>query len=130
VSDQPTTTQARPWAASAVAGLAVIAALASVIMALAHLGIPIPVILEDAIVLPPVAIGFVVATILCLVVAVGALRATSWGWWTGLVVFALAVVVIAGSPARNWLSYTVLVASIIAIAVLLSRPGREAYGRG
>lgn len=125
-----TTTTARPWPATAVGVLSLIAAVASLMMTLAHLGISIPVLLEAAAVLPPVAIGFAVATLLCVVVAVGAFQGARWGWWAGVIVFGLAVLVIAGSPARNWVSYTVLAAAIANLVILLIPAGRSTFGIG
>jgi hypothetical protein len=125
-----TTTTSRPWPATAVGVISLVAAAASLLMTLAHLGISIPVLLEAVTVLPPVAIGFAVATLLCVTVAVGAFRTARWGWWAGVIVFGLAVLVIAGSPARNWVSYTVLATAIANLVILLITPGRRAFGIG
>ncbi len=121
---------ARAPAATAVAVLAAVAGLASLVMTVAHLDISLPPLMEGVDVPPFVPAMFAVATIACVVVMVGALRTAAWGWWTGIVVFGLAVPVILGSPARNWISYLVLGTAIVALVVLVTRPGRSAYGIG
>lgn len=121
---------ARAPAGMAVAALAAVAGLASLVMTIAHLDIAIPPLMEGVDVPPFVPAMFAVATIACAVVLVGALRAATWGWWTGLVVFGLAVPVILGSPARNWISYLVLGTAIVALIVLVTPAGRDAYGIG
>lgn len=123
-------TSAPTWPATTVAVLAALAALASLVMTIAHLGISVPPLMEGVDVPVFVPGGFAVATILCAVVSFGALRAVTWGWWVGVVVFALAVLVILGSPARNWLSYLVLGASIVSIAILVAPQGRAAFSMG
>jgi hypothetical protein len=129
MTQQETTAGSRHWAPTTVGALAVVTALAATIMTVAHLDITIPGLMDGVDVPVFVPGGFAIATIAAIVVAIGAFRVATWGWWTGLVVFGLAVLVIAGSPARNWLSYLILTVSIIAIGVLVSRPGREGFGR-
>jgi hypothetical protein len=117
-------------AAAAVAVFAALAALASLVMTIAHLDISVPPLMQGVDVPPFVPGMFAVATVACVVVLVGALRRARWGWWAGLVVFGLAVPVILGSPTRNWLSYLVLATAIVALVVLVSPPGRRAYAIG
>lgn len=127
-TQSPAGTSARAWPATTVAVLAALAALASLVMTVAHLDISVPPLMEGVDVPPFVPGGFAVATILCAIVAFGALRTARWAWWMGVIVFALAVLVILGSPARNWLSYVVLGASVLSIGILVAPPGRAAFG--
>lgn len=128
--ESPVGTAARAPVATVVGVLALVAGAASLIMTLAHLDIPIPVVMEEATMLPPVAGGFALATLLCVAVAVGAFRAARWGWWLGVIVFAAAVPVVLGSPEQNWVSYLVLGAALVGLVLLVSRSGRVAYGIG
>lgn len=125
-----TSSPTRPPAALAVGVLALLGVIGSIIMTLAHLGLEIPVIegFGPGRLLLPVAIGFMVGTILYAVVAFGAFTVAGWAWWTGLIVNGLAFVS-AAFPFRGWVSGVVMAVSAAAVAVLLSRPGREAFGR-
>ncbi|MDP9022629.1 MAG: hypothetical protein M3N57_08015 [Actinomycetota bacterium] len=125
-----TPSSTRPPAATAVAVLALLGVVGSVVMMLAHLGLGIPVIenLGPGRMLLPVAIGFAVGALLYAVVAAGAFAVARWAWWAGLVVNGLAFLS-AAFPFRGWISAVVMAVSAAALVVLLTPAGREAFGR-
>lgn len=119
------TTTSRPPAATAVAWLAVLSALGSAAMSVAHLGVELPV-LGGGVELVPVAVGFAVGAVLYALVAVGAFALRGWSWPLALIVNALAVAVTAAPPFRGGVEAVALGVGLVALALLVSRPGRQA----
>jgi hypothetical protein len=111
--------------ATLVGALAVIGVLGSAVMAIAHLGIDVPVV-GGAVELLPVAISFAVGTVLYAFVAYGAFTRRSWAWALGLVVNGLAFASTAAPPYRGGIEPVAMAVSLAALILLLIRPGREA----
>jgi hypothetical protein len=113
----PPSTDQRPGAATAIAGLAALGTLGSIGMVVFHL---------TQIYLPFVAAGFVVGTFLFAAVTYGAWQRTTWAWPLGLVVNGLGFI----SSVVPWrgieMSGPPALVTLIALGLLVSRPGREA----
>lgn len=121
-------TSKRPRAATVVGWLAVLGALGSAAMAVAHLGVELP-LLGGGVELVPVAVGFAVGTLLFAVTAYGAFTLTSWVWPLALVVNALTLASTASPLSRGDLEPATIAAiavTLLALVVLVSRPGRQA----
>lgn len=122
----PERTSSRPVAAAAVGWLAVVGVLGSAAMAIAHLGIDVPVV-GGAVLLLPVAISFAVGTVLYALVAFGAFTQRPWAWALGLVVNGLAFAATAAPPYRGGVEPVAMAVSLAALAVLLIPAGRRAF---
>lgn len=85
VSDSPA-----PLLRATVASAA-LGALAALLMAIAHLGVDLPLLptVGAGRPVPPAAAAFGLGTLACVVVAVGLARRARWSWPLGLLVFAL-----------------------------------------
>lgn len=116
-------------AAKAVGWLAVILAVGSVLLAVAHAGVSVPLLSslgpggDDAV--PQAAAAFTVAAVLATFVAVGAFRQRAWAWALGLVVYALTVLA-AVTPYRGVGSLLGVLLGVAGVVLLLSRSGRAA----
>jgi len=121
---------ARHPAATAVAVLAVIGALGSASMTAGHVGVETELLdpFGPGELVLPVAVAFVVGTLLYLTVAYAALRVRRWGWPTALAVNAVALIA-GGIPFRGWVSAAAVAVSAASIAILVSATGRAAFGR-
>lgn len=119
-----------PAAARVIAALGALAAAGSVIMAVSHAGVTVPLVAalgpggDRA--LPAVAAGFAVAAALFALVAIGAWRQHQWAWALGLVINGLALVATT-VPWRGPASGAAAAVTAAGLAVLLSRPGRAAF---
>ncbi|CAN5706771.1 hypothetical protein BH24ACT14_BH24ACT14_01570 [soil metagenome] len=116
-------------AATVIGWLSGVLSAGTVLMALAHAGLSLPLLSAlgpggDRAV-PPAAIAFGVLAVLAAVVAAGVFARRSWAWALGLVVHALTVFG-AATPYRGPVSLVGILLSLTAVAVLLSRPGRTA----
>ena len=109
-------------------GLSVLSALAAAVMAIAHLGIRVPVISAlgpqgtDAV--PPAVAAFSLAAVLFTVIAVGVAGSRTWAWPVGIVVNGVALVA-AAVPYRGVGSLAGILVSATALALLLSPPVRR-----
>lgn len=112
-----------------VVGLSTVSAAGAVIMAVAHLGIRIPVVSalgpggNDAV--PPAVIAFAVGACLHALVAGALFRGRSWSWPLGLVVNAVTLLG-AAVPYRGIGSLVGIVVAGATLALLLSPPVRRA----
>lgn len=115
-------------ASNPVRGLVIVATLlaatGSAIMAIAHMGIyvPVPGAPDTARVILPAAISFGVGTLALLILLFGLLARRRWAWLVGLAVHA---VIVLGSayPVRGWPSVVAIVVSGAAILLLVLTPG-------
>lgn len=130
------TTRARTSAATAarlVAALAALGAAGSLVMAISHAGIRLPLVAalgpDGSRALPGVALGFAVGAVVFALLAVGAWQRHAWAWALGLVINGLALVVTT-VPWRGPVSGAAAVVTAAGLAVLLSRPGRAAFLSG
>lgn len=130
------TTRASTAAATAarvVAILAVLAAAGSLLMAISHAGVRLPLLAalgpDGSQALPGVAAGFAVGAALFAALAVGAWRQHAWAWALGLVMNGLALVATT-VPWRGPVSGAAAVVTAAGLAVLLARPGRAAFLSG
>lgn len=102
------------------AGLAVLAAVGSALMAVAHLGVDLPLLPTQGLgrAVPAAAAAFGLGTVLFAAVAWGLRDRARWAWWLGLVGFALAL---QGSamPYRGAGSAVGIVLSVLGLAALL-----------
>lgn len=119
----------RPGAATVIGVLAVLGVIGSVVMALAHLDVDLPVISQlgptgRAIV--PVAVGFGVGAVLFAITAYGAFAMRAWAWPTALVVNGLAF----ASSVMPWRglqsSGVPALVTLAALALLIAPAGRRA----
>lgn len=83
---------ARPPALTAAAALAGLATLGALLMAVAHLGVDLPLLptVGAGRPVPPAAAAFALGTVLFALTTVGLLRAARWSWPLGTVAAALA----------------------------------------
>jgi hypothetical protein len=120
----------RPPAASLTGSLSLLAAVGSALLAVAHLGVEIPLLSAlgpggDRAV-PSAAAAFTVIALLYTVLAIGAFARARWAWWAGLVVN---VLVVAGGV-RNYRGVASAIAILLAallVVLLLSPGGRQAF---
>jgi hypothetical protein len=114
-----------------VIALSVLAAAGAAVMAIAHMGVyvPVPGAPDTARVILPAAIAFSVGTLALVVLLYGLLTRRRWAWLAGLVVHAL-VVLGAGFPVRGWPSVVAIVVSGLAILLLLTPGGRRIRAGG
>lgn len=109
------------------AGLAVLAAVGAALMAVAHLGVDVPLLPTQGLgrAVPPAAAAFTLGTILFAAVAWGLRSSARWAWWLGLVGFALAL---QGSamPYRGVGSAVGIALSVLGLAALLHPATRRA----
>lgn len=113
------------WPATTVGWLAGLGVAGSAFMALAHLGVTLPLV-GDTPYLAPVAVSFAVGTVLYAVTAFGAFLRRNWAWALGLVVNGLAFASTAAPPYRGGIEPVAMLVSVVALAILVSRPGRTA----
>lgn len=119
----------RPATVPLVAALTGVLAAGCVLMAIAHLGIRVPVVSalgpggNQAI--PPAAAAFTIAALLFAVVTAGIVRGRAWSWPTALVLHALALLG-AAVPYRGVGSAVGIALTGAAIAVLLTPSARRA----
>jgi hypothetical protein len=101
-----------------------LAAAGSAIMAIAHMGIyvPVPGAPDTARVILPAAISFGVGTLALLILLYGLVARRGWAWLVGLAVHA---VIVLGSayPVRGWPSVVAIVVSGSAVLLLVLTPG-------
>lgn len=109
--------------------LAVLGVLGSASMALAHLGVTLPLVGETPY-LAPVAAGFAVGAVFYAVTAAGAFRRRSWAWALALAVNGLAFASTAAPPYRGGIEPVAMLVSVAALALLVSPPGRAALLHG
>lgn len=128
-----TTTETRstpPVAARLAGALTGLVAIGSALMAVSHAGVTVPLLAAlgpgGQRVLPEVATGFVVATVLFALVAIGAWRVRAWAWAVGLVLHAVALIA-ATMPWRGPVSGVAAAISVAALVVLGTRPARTAF---
>jgi len=119
-------------AATAVGWLAAVAAVGSALLAVAHLGVELPLLSAlgpggDTVV-APAAIAFGVATLVWAAIAAGAFRGARWVLPVG-VVFSVASIVSGAMPYRGVASGVAIVLAVAVLGILLSPPGRRAFGR-
>ncbi|HUH07702.1 MAG TPA: hypothetical protein VML96_07840 [Egibacteraceae bacterium] len=121
------TAQERDWAWTALAWLAGLAAAGSAIMALAHMGLQIPVISGlgpgGARSVPVAALVFGISTLMFLLILFGMLMRRAWAWPVALVGNGFALIG-AANPFRGPVSAAAIAVTVAAIAILLSPPGR------
>lgn len=107
--------------------LAVLAALGAALMAVAHLGVDLPLLPTQGLgrAVPAAAAAFTLGTILFAGVAWGLRSGARWAWWLGLVGFALAL---QGSamPYRGAGSAVGIALSVLGLAALLHPATRRA----
>lgn len=110
----------------AATALAVAGAAAAALMAVAHLGIDLPLLptVGAGRAVPPAAAAFAVGTALFALTAAGLARAKPWSWPLGLTVNALTVVACA-MPYRGPASAAGIVMSSAGIALLLTPSARR-----
>ncbi len=112
----------------AVVVVAAVGLIGSVLMAIAHAGVQIPLFSAlgpgGGAAIPPAAAGFTVGAILYLVALVGLARRRPWAWALGLVVFALTLTS-AAVPFRGVGSIAGILVGGIGLALLLARPVRS-----
>lgn len=122
-----TTIRRRHPAATAVGVLAVLGAVGSIVMTLAHIDLGIPVIAEfgPGRTILPAAIGFSFGALLFAAVAYGAFAERTWAWPLALVVNTLAL----ASALMPWRglerSGVPVLVTVVALVVLLSPAGRR-----
>lgn len=108
-------------------GLAVVAAVGSALMAVAHLGVDLPLLPTQGLgrAVPPAAAAFTLGAMLFAAVAWGLRYRARWAWWLGLVGFALAL---QGSamPYRGAGSAIGIALSVLGLAALLHPGTRRA----
>ncbi len=108
--------------------LAAIAAVGNLLLAVAHLGIEIPVLSAlgpQGGAVPPAVVAFTVGTVVFGAIAVGLARGRRWAWVGGLVVSALAVLSGVGQF-RGVVSALGIVLSLGLLALLLAPSSRRA----
>lgn len=108
--------------------LAAVVTLGTLLLAIAHLGVTIPVLSRlgpqgDAV--PPAVAAFSVATVLFAVVAVGLYR-RSRAAWVGAVVLSLAIIAMSLGQYRGVVSGIGIALSAVLVVLLLARPSRQA----
>ena len=83
----------RPASLRLATGLAVAGAIGAAIMAVAHMGVDLPLLPTQGLgrAVPPAAIAFTVGTLVFAAVAWGLRSCARWAWWLGLVANALAL---------------------------------------
>lgn len=120
---------ATPPAARAVGWLAILLAIGSALMAVAHAGVRVPLFSalgpDGSAVIPPAVIAFTVATVLAAALAYGAFRLHAWAWALGVVVGALTTLS-AAFPFRGVGSVVGIALGAAIVAALLSPGGRAA----
>ena len=103
--------------------LAALAALGAALMAVAHMGVDLPLLPTQGLgrAVPPAAAAFTAGTALFAAVAWGLRSCARWAWWLGLIGFALAL---QGSavPYRGVGSAVGIAVSVLGLAALLA-PG-------
>lgn len=120
----------RTPAATLIGWLALIAALGSGLLALAHAGIDVPLLSllgpggDDAV--PPAAIAFGVGLVSYTAVALGAFSGLRWAWPLGLLVNAAALASGIGNF-RGVVSAIGVGLAVLSLIVLLSPGGRRAF---
>lgn len=109
------------------AALAVIGALAAALMAVAHLGIDLPLVptVGAGRPVPPAAAAFGVGTLLFALTAFGLARGRPWSWPLGLTVNALTLAACA-MPYRGPASAAGIVMTSVSIVLLLLPSARRA----
>lgn len=122
----------RSGAAVAVGCLAAVAALGSLLLAVAHLGIELPLLASlgpggDTVVVPA-AIAFGVGMAVWGAVSFGAFRRTRWVLPVG-VVFSVLSILSGLMPYRGVASGVGIALASLVLLTLLSPPGRRAFGR-
>lgn len=125
-------TGARPRAATAVGWLAAVAATGSALLAVAHLGVELPLLSElgpggDTVVVPA-AIAFGVGTVVWAGLSIGAFRSGRWVLAVG-VVFSVLSILSGAMPYRGVASGVGIALASAVLVTLLSPSGRRAFGR-
>lgn len=115
----------RPPAATAVGSLALAGVAGATFMALAHLGVDLPLVAVGRVV-APVAVGLALGAVLYALVAYGAFTRRPWAWPAALVVNAIALAATVAPPQRGAFEYVPIALSLVAIGILVSPPGRAA----
>lgn len=114
----------------AAAVLSAVAAVGSLLLAIAHTGVRIPLFSQlgpQGGAVPPAVVAFAVGTVLFTAITVGLVRQRRWAWVAGLVVSTLAVLSGIGQF-RGAVSAAGIVLAIALAALLLARPSRRQVG--
>lgn len=129
VASSSTAVRQERRALQATVALSALSCVGAVVMAVAHLGVAIPVVSAlgpggtDAV--PPAAAAFAVGAAVYALLTVGLARTRPWSWPVGLVVNALALLSFA-LPYRGVGSLIGIIVATATLALLLSPPVRRA----
>ncbi len=122
----------RSGAAAAVGWLAALAALGSLLLAVAHLGVELPLLSAlgpgGETVVVPAAIAFGVGTAVWGALSLGAFRGARWVLPVGIV-FSILSILSGAMPYRGVASGVGIALASLVLLTLLSPPGRRAFGR-